>query len=269
MAVILQVDFDEQRAGAGVDALAGTGDCAGVDLAGQFAEGDLRDMAVGKPDEVRLRHAGEDADLVGLADGEHLRDAGLAAGTDERAVVDGTGENDSGEGRGDAGERGLFGEASDVGLAGGDVGLGCSYGCRVRTRLRVPRVGILLGDDTRMHEAQPALVGNGGKHGIGLRLGKLGLELGHGRLGLHQGLRGLRIVDHGEQLALADLVADVDVASLHIAGGTGKDGRLVKGLYARGDLEVPTAFACLQPGGEDDRGAHGGLRFHSQLVPVP
>ena len=167
------------------------------------------------------------------------------------------GEHDAGERRGDMRERRLLLKRDDVGLGGGDVRLVGGDGGLIGGGLRLLLVGILLGDDALLLQRLPALVGDGGELCVGLRLQELRLGLGEGGLGLQEALQGLRIFDLGQQLALADVVADVDVARLDIAGGAGEDGRLLEGLDGGRQLDPRGSIATVQPGGEHD-GRTGG-----------
>ena len=76
------------------------------------------------------------------------------------------------------------------------------------------------------------------------------------------------VFDDGEELTLADVVADVDVTVLDVAGGAGEDGGLFEGLDGGGEFETGVAVSAGEASSEDDGWACGLCGFRAQGVSV-
>src|SRR6185437_5734260 len=92
-------------------------------------------------------------------------------------------------------------------------------------------VGLLLGDRVGLEEVLVALCGAVGEREVGLRA----LEVGFGDLELLVHLRGF---DDGHELALSDVLSDVDEKLLEIAIGARIDGCVIEGLSVTGKSDL-------------------------------
>ena len=229
----------------------------GFDLdAGGLAEIDLAD--------VGLVDFALNVDLGGVADGHDEGGGGTEDedGADGVADFDVAGEDDAVHGRGDGGVAELLFKLLEGGLGLGDLGLSLAELGAVDADLGdgfVAGVGGgevfllrvvegLLGDDALFGHLEVALVGvlvHGKVGGFGVDLvvldgggGGAGVGLGGGELGFLGGylIEDLLLVELGEDLALFDVVVDVDVEAGDDAGGLGFDLDFGDGLdFAGGD----------------------------------
>ena len=158
--------------------------------------------------------------------GDEGADVDVARGDD---AVEGRGDALVGLQRDDAAEVGV--EGFDVALGGGDVGeLGLVVGLAL--------VAVLPGEDALGDEHAVALDGDLGEGELGVLLGLLGLGLAELLAGLVDLLVEVGGVDDGEELAFADVVADVDEATSEVAVGAGVDVGLRQGRGGAGNDEA-------------------------------
>ena len=182
------------RAGA-VDRARRARHLAGEGLAAQLGLG--HDDLLPRLDQLRIRLRHVDVDPQRIHLGQH--EQRLAAAVDQVAGVDRAPRDHARERCGDAGEALHLAQPLDVGVGGGEVGVGLGGGAALLVEL-------LLRDDVALAQGLPALGG-------ALRQREAGRRLLAGGDRLRQLLVDLRRLDLGEQLALLDRGADVPASS--------------------------------------------------------
>ena len=113
--------------------------------------------------------------------------------------------------------------AAKVGFEGFDIAFGGGYIGDLPLVVGLALVAILFREDALGDEDAIALNGNGGESQLRLLLSDLRLRLRDLLASLIDLLVEIRGVDDGEELALADVVADVDEPSGDVAVGAGVD----------------------------------------------